>query len=276
MSIRSGTSNIVNIGAPLSQNGYDNSGQLTSDPGWTRGNSIDATLDVIGIISRQYGTDEYSDVVVGIELVNEPVLAALTGGRGAVQSYYQQGFDIVRSSGQTPVVISDGFDSPSSWNGFLTGQGTSGAIIDHHEYQAFAQVDLSYDEHVGYVYSNAEEWAQGQDKFVVVGEWTAAMTDCAPAINGYGIGARYDGTYSKRNPDGSYTTSQYIGSCANKNYIDQWDDGLRAATSAYLAAQIAVFEGRAQGSVFWNFKTEATAEWDLFRLIDYGVWPGFN
>lgn len=231
---------------------------------------------MIGAISQQYATAEYADVVVGIELVNEPLLSALSGGRGAVQSYYQRGFDLVRESGQTPVVISDGFANPSSWNGFLTGSGSAGAIIDHHEYQAFAQVGLSYSQHVDYVYSNANQWASGQDKFIVVGEWTAAMTDCAPALNGYGIGARYDGTYSKRNSDGSYTTSSYVGSCANKNFIDQWDDALRTATTNYLRAQIDVFETRAQGWVFWNFKTEAAAEWDLFRLIDSGVWPGFG
>jgi hypothetical protein len=30
---------------------------------------------------------------------------------------------------------------------------------------------------------------------IVVGEWTAAITDCAPALNRYGIGARFDGTF---------------------------------------------------------------------------------
>ncbi|RVX72630.1 hypothetical protein B0A52_04027 [Exophiala mesophila] len=260
-------------GAPLSQNGFDNSGQRTSDPGWTRDNTVDVTLDVIGIISRKYATSEYSDVVAAIELVNEPVVTSLDGGKDAVVSYYQRGFDVVRSSGQTAVVISDGSDNPSEWNDILTSQG---AIVDHHYYHSFGPVDLSYDEHVQAVYSDAESWARGQDKLVVVGEWSGAMTDCAPFLNGVGYGARYDGTYSKHNPDGTYTTSEYIGSCAIRNHIEQWDDGLRAATYAYLAAQIDVYENQAQGSIFWNFKSEGAAEWDLFRLIDYGVWPGFN
>lgn len=181
----------------------------------------------------------------------------------------------MRESGQTPVVIHDGFQNPSQWNGFLTGQGSSGAIVDHHEYQAFTPelLALSPSEHVDYVYSNANEWAQGQDKFVVVGEWSAALTDCAPALNGWGIGARYDGTFSKRQSDGSYATSSYIGSCANINYIDQWTQDQRGAYSNYIRAQIDVFESKVQGWIFWNFKTEAAAEWDLFRLIDNGVWP---
>ncbi|KIW70449.1 hypothetical protein, variant [Phialophora macrospora] len=265
-------------GAPLSQNGQDNSGQLTSSPGWTSGNSVGATLGVIGQISDKYGSSDYADVVSGIELLNEPRMNALPGGRGATQGYYQSGFDIVRRAGHAPVVIHDGFAAPSSWNGFLTGQGIFGAIVDHHEYQTFTDelVALTPEEHVGYVYSNALSWAQGQDKFIVAGEWTAAMTDCAPAINGYGIGARYDGTYSTRNADGSFSSSTYTGSCARINFIDQWSDYNRTTTRNYIRAQLDVFESQVQGWFFWNFKTEATAEWDLFRLIDAGVWPGLD
>ncbi|ETI20048.1 hypothetical protein G647_09063 [Cladophialophora carrionii CBS 160.54] len=262
-------------GAPLSQNGQDNSGLLTSAPGWTSGNTILATLDVIGQISDKYGSADYADVISGIELLNEPRMGALPGGRGATEGYYQAGFETVRSKSQAPVIFQDGFTDPSSWNGFLTGQGTSGAIVDHHEYQMFTNelVALTPEEHVNYVYSSADSWAQGQDKFVIAGEWTAAMTDCAPAINGYGVGARYDGTYSTPNADGSYTTSPYVGSCDTINYIDQWSDYNKTTTRAYIRAQLDVFENQIQGWFFWNFKTEATAEWDLFRLIDAGVWP---
>jgi len=210
--------------------------------------------------------------------MNEPFMAILAGGRGATQGYYQSGFNVVREAGQTPVVIHDGFDNPSSWNGFLTGRGSSGALVDHHEYQAFTNelVALSPEDHVSYVYSSASQWAQGQDKFVICGEWSAAMTDCAPSINGYGVGARYDGTYSKQNADGSYTGSTYIGSCANINSIDTWTDYQKSTTTNYIQAQLDVFESQIQGWFFWNFKTEAAAEWDLFRLIDAGVWPALS
>jgi len=230
---------------------------------------------VIGRISQQYGTPAYADVIVGIQLLNEPLMSALLGGESATRGYYQSGFNLVRGSGETPVVIHDGFSDPSHWNGFLSGQGSSGAIIDHHEYQAFTNelVALSPQEHVDYVYSHASEWAQGQDKFVICGEWSAAMTDCAPAINGYGIGARYDGTYSKRNADGSYDTSTYVGSCSSINFIEQWTQDQKTATTNYIKAQLGVFKQQIQGWIFWNFKTEAAAEWDLFRLIDNGVWP---
>lgn len=196
-------------------------------------------------------------------------MPGLAGGKSATQGYYQAGFNIVRETGNTAVVFHDGFDDPSGWNGFLTGQGSSGALVDHHEYQAFTSGDvaLSPEQHVELVYSRASQWAQGQDKFVICGEWSAAMTDCAPFLNGYGIGARYDGTYP---------ASTYVGSCGNINSIDNWSDYQKQTTTNYIRAQLNVFESQIQGWIFWNFKTEGAAEWDLFRLIDHGVWPAIS
>lgn len=134
---------------------------------------------MIGQVAQRYGN--YSNVV-GIELVNEPLMDVLPGGRDGTQQYHQQGNDAVRAAGYGgSVVFSDGFAEPSSWNGFLSGQNT---IVDHHEYQVFTNelLQLDWQGHVDYVYSNAGEWAGGADKPVVNGEWTAAMTDCAPAL----------------------------------------------------------------------------------------------
>ncbi len=226
-------------------------------------------MGVIGQIAGQYASSAYSDVVVGIELMNEPLMSELPGGRGATQGYYQSGFDIVRQQygGDSMVVIHDGFENPSSWNGFLSGQGTAGAIVDHHEYQVFddGQVAWSPQQHVDYVWSHASQWATGQDKFVVAGEWTAAMTDCATFVNGYGVGARYDGTFPG---------STYVGSCNDGiNDISSWSGDQRSATTAYIQAQIQAYESYVQGWIFWNFKTESAGEWNLFGLIDNGIWP---
>ncbi|RDW94953.1 hypothetical protein BP5796_00716 [Coleophoma crateriformis] len=262
-------------GAPASQNGFDNSGQRTSTPEWTAGSSVSATEDVIRIIAQKYAQPAYDDVVAGIELLNEPLMSSLPGGRAGTQAFYQDGFNIVRETGQTSVIFHDGFATPNTWNGFLTGSGGQGALVDHHEYQVFSNADvaLTPEEHAAAVQGRTESWGTGQDKFLFCGEWTAAMTDCAAALNGYGIGARYDGTYSKQNPDGSFSSSTFVGSCGSINYIDQWTEYNKTSTTNYIQAQITSFESMTQGWVFWNFKTEASAEWDLFRLIDAGVWP---
>ncbi|KAF2141980.1 glycoside hydrolase family 5 protein [Aplosporella prunicola CBS 121167] len=255
-------------GAPRSQNGFDNSGQKVGAPAWTSEDSVAATQEVIDIISKKYADPKYADVVVAIQLLNEPLMGALPGGRGATQAYYQHGFDSVRGvpGSQAMVVIHDGFAPPREWNGFATGQGTNGAVVDHHEYQVFTNelVAMSAQQHIDLVCGSAHTWGEGQDKFVVVGEWTGALTDCARYLNGYGVGARYDGTYN-----GSPT----VGSCAGVNAIEQWTPQRRTDTINYINAQLDVFETKAQGWFWWNFKTEGAAEWDLFRLIDAGVFP---
>lgn len=90
------------------------------------------------------------------------------------------------------------------------------------------------------------------------------MTDCAAALNGYGIGARYDNTY---------VPSTYHGSCGSINFIDTWDQTLKDNTRRFIETQLDVYERFTDGWVFWNFKTEASAEWDLFRLLDAKVFP---
>ena len=47
---------------------------------------------------------------------------------------------------------------------------------------------------------------------------------------------------------------------------------MRTATTNYIQAQLNVYN-QLGGWIFWNFKTEASAEWDLFRLLDNGIWP---
>lgn len=173
-------------GAPLSQNGFDNSGQRVDSPGWTNGDSVAHTQTVIEQLATKYAAPALADVVVGIELLNEPLMGSLPGGRAATQQYYQSGFDAVRGVGGSTamVVIQDGFANPPAWNGFLTGEGARGAVVDHHEYQVFtnALVALSPQQHADAVCGSAQAWGTGADKFIVVGEFTGAMTDCAPAL----------------------------------------------------------------------------------------------
>lgn len=88
-------------------------------------------------------------------------------------------------------------------------------------------------------------------------------------MNGYGIGSRWEGSY--------FTDSGPSGrSCGDINYIDTWNDTLIENTKRYIQAQLDVFTQQTKGFIFWNFKTEASAEWDLFRLLDKGVFPNLK
>lgn len=64
-------------GAPGSQNGFDNSGQMMDSPQWMadggfQGGSSQRTLDIISQISQRYAQANDEDVILAIELLNEP------------------------------------------------------------------------------------------------------------------------------------------------------------------------------------------------------------
>jgi len=105
-------------GAPGSQNGFDNSGQKKATPGWQQGDSVAQTLAVLETIQSKYAQASYQDVVVGIELLNEPLSSELNFDE--LKQFYRDGYGQTRAVSDTPVILHDGFVSPSSWNGFLS------------------------------------------------------------------------------------------------------------------------------------------------------------
>ncbi|KAH0169142.1 putative Exo-beta-1,3-glucanase, partial [Aureobasidium melanogenum] len=253
-------------GAPGSQNGFDNSGQRTNNIDFQQGDNVQRTLAVLQTIQNKYADSSYDDVVAGIELLNEPLSSVLN--LDDLKQFERNGFGQQRTVSQSRVVvIQDGFQPPSSYNGWLTPKDNNAqnVALDHHEYQVFTDelVAMQPWQHRQYVCNNVKQYS-GADKWTFVGEWSAAMTDCAAALNGYGIGARYDGTYPG---------SSYVGSCGSINFIDQWSQTLKDDTRGYIEAQMEAFEANTIGWIFWNFKTEASPEWDAFRLIDAGVFP---
>ncbi len=239
-------------------------------PQWQTGSTVQQTLQVLNTISQKYATQAYQDVVIAIELLNEPALFDQNLSWDVTKQFYRDGYGQTRVVSDTPVMLHDGFKNPNNWNGFLTPSDNNAynVAMDHHEYQVFSNafVAMSASDHVSYVCSNSGTYG-GADKWTVVGEWTGAMTDCAKYLNGYGVGARYDGTYPG---------SSKVGDCSFQNDITQWSASFKADTRKYIEAQIATFEKVTQGWMWWNFKTEGAAEWDLFRLVDAGVFPAIT
>ncbi|KAJ4292662.1 glucan exo-1,3-beta-glucosidase [Kalmusia sp. IMI 367209] len=252
-------------GAPGSQNGFDNSGQRVSNPAWTSGATVQQTLQVLKTISAKYAQGQYQDVIVGIQLLNEPMIPRLD--EAVVRQFYRDGYGQVRDTSDTTVVLHDGFKPTSSWNTFLTPSDNNAqmVVMDHHEYQVFdfGLIAMNPLQHVQQVCAAGAGYT-GSDKWSIVGEWTGAMTDCAKYLNGFGIGARYDGTYPG---------STAVGACGWQNNVGQWSQEYKDDTRRYIEAQMVAFESRTNGWIWWNFKTESAHEWDAFALIDAGVFP---
>lgn len=157
-------------GAPGSQNGFDNSGQRMNTPTWQRGDTIRQTLQVLRTISQKYAQPSYQDVIIGIQLLNEP---ALYNGlsRDVTAQFYRDGYGQVRDVSDTPVILSDGFTHPNSWNGFLTPSDANAVnvALDHHQYHVFdtTLLKMSPLEHAQYAcrstgaYGGADKWTFG-------------------------------------------------------------------------------------------------------------------
>lgn len=151
--------------------------------------------------------------MTAIELLNEPFGYSLDLNQ--LRSFYQSGYNTIhQSSNNVAVCIQDAFqDIQSYWNGFMGYEsGFNNVILDTHIYQIFttAQVAMNFSSHISSACSQGPKVA-GTDKWTIVGEWTGALTDCAKWLNGYGKGARYNGTFT------GYGGSSYVGSCAGKD-----------------------------------------------------------
>ncbi|CCD24387.1 glycoside hydrolase family 5 protein NDAI_0D00730 [Naumovozyma dairenensis CBS 421] len=256
-------------GAAGSQNGFDNSGlrdtiQMLDD------NNLAVTLDVIKYLLKKYSSNQFTDTVIGVELINEPLGPAMDVDK-LKNDYLKPCYDYLRNEvqGDQVIIIHDAFEAYNYWDDFLTADGGAwGVTIDHHHYQVFSPGELvrTMDERISVTCS----WGTGilnEAHWSVAGEFSAALTDCAKWLNGVGIGARYDGSYRKGN-DGSY----YIGSCANNEDINSWSYERRNNTRRYVEAQLDAFEMRG-GWIIWCYKTETSLEWSVQNLIQNNLFP---
>lgn len=138
-------------------------------PQWQKGNTIQQTLQVLNTIQQKYAQASYQDVVVGVQLLNEP---ALYNGLNTdvLKQFYRDGYGQTRAVSDTPVVLHDGFQNPNTWNGFLTPSDANAynVVIDHHEYQVFDSnlLKMTPAQHTSYVCSNSGTWS-GADKWTI-------------------------------------------------------------------------------------------------------------
>ena len=80
---------------------------------------------MLEIIANKYAQPSYQDVVVAIELLNEPLGSALASTDELVQ-FYKDGYGKVRSVSDTPVIIEDAFEQSTFWNDVLSSGGDNG------------------------------------------------------------------------------------------------------------------------------------------------------
>ncbi|KAJ7355225.1 glycoside hydrolase [Mycena albidolilacea] len=201
---------------PGSQNGYNHSGkggQINFLNGIMGIANAQRTLDYIRIIAEFVSQPEWRDVVQMFGIVNEARVLKI--GRDQLSAFYLEAHTMIRAitglgAGNGPFIsIHDGFDSVSSWAGFLPG--SDRIIMDTHPYFAFsgnpqnAPIATSEDpDDAGGQWPRlaCSSWAsslnnsRSQFGVTVAGEWSNGYNDCGLYLNGVNGSHSYGGDCS--------------------------------------------------------------------------------
>ncbi|CAO1635265.1 unnamed protein product [Sympodiomycopsis kandeliae] len=257
-------------GAPFSQNGFDNSGHRGTVGWFNKQDYATRAKNAVSAMAQRFTTSEYAGTVTAIELLNEPLTTSGPGNAlEFTKSYYQDAYYAVRyAQGSNPtdvaVVIHDGFQELSAWNGFMQPQQFQDVILDHHQYSVFdnGQLAMGQQDRLNfYCQWRGKIGASQPNLYTIVGEWSNAPTDCAKYLNGRGIGARYDG---------SYPGSSYIGSCNGKTGNGaNFSSSFKSQLKQLFDTQRSVYE-TGSGWIYWTWKTENAAEWSYQDGLKYG------
>lgn len=239
-------------GAPGSQNGFDNSGHKQNAPEWHTSQSyIDRTNAIIRRIAIMFRNR--TGVVTAIAPLNEPAGFYSQDVVEVSKQYWKTSYESIRQSKSKAVtIIHDAFQPLENWNGFMTGPGYEGSMLDTHIYQLYsvAQNRYSEAEHIAEACDSRNRLQSKDHLPVVVGEWSVAPNDCVNRQLGY-----------RSMYDGSYPGSTRVGSCEglsgdSKTFSSSYKTFLRK----YWEAQTMSYE-KGQGWIMWTWKTETADEW---------------
>ncbi|KAH9964095.1 glycoside hydrolase family 5 protein [Russula dissimulans] len=261
-------------GAPGSQNGFDNSGHRLSYPQWhSNQTNVDRTNRILAQIAAELSN--VTNVVPIIAPLNEP--AGFDGQQvlDVARQYWYDSYQSIRypSGASQPsnvvTLIHDAFQPLSYWDNFMPRGQYPGAAMDTHIYQMFsdegaAQTDAQHIQSACNNTGRLSDFNQNQ-MWTIVGEWTPAMTDCAKYLNGRGVGARYDGSFSPG--------AKSYGSCTGKSgQGSTFSQDYKTFLRKTWEAQVITFE-KGSGWLQWTWKTEQADDWSYSAGLQYGWIP---
>ncbi|EIN11009.1 glycoside hydrolase family 5 protein [Punctularia strigosozonata HHB-11173 SS5] len=248
-------------GAPGSQNGFDNSGRRISYPEWhTNSDNVDRTTAIIKKLANMF--KDQANVVTTIAPLNEPAGFYGDDVLTVLKQYWHDSYGNIRfpygsaKQGNNLVLLHDAFQDLSYWDGFMPSPDYQGVALDTHQYQIFsdAEVARSNADHINVACAKGSSFSSFSKSqlWLIVGEWTPAATDCAKYLNGKGVGARYDG---------SYTGSPKIGSCTGKTgSASSFSSSYKTWLRQYWEAQ-AITYSKGAGWIQWTWKAENADDW---------------
>jgi glucan 1,3-beta-glucosidase len=248
-------------GSPGSQNGFDNSGQA-GNVNWQVGDNMARSITVLKTMAKKYGAQEYADVVVGLELTNEPISWG-NNDFSKTQSWAQDAYKAVKAQATNQnlvVIMHDAFKGVTSWTDIGKSVNTQGRTfgVDTHMYQLFSDSDnaLTQSQHITKACGWGAELATANTVLpAYVGEWSAATNICV-------------------NPDGSTTagTSCSTDGCQCQSAdFNKWNNKMIEQVRRYTEAQLDTFEQNASGYFIWSAK--GPGGWGFLNGISNGAIP---
>jgi glucan 1,3-beta-glucosidase len=247
-------------GSPGSQNGFDNSGR-SGPVDWQQPENLARSISVLKTMATKYGSLQYADVVVGLQLVNEPI----SWGNNLFstsQAWAKTAFAAVKAAAANPnlvIVMHDAFQGAPAWTGVAQDLNANRQFgIDTHLYQLFTDADntLTQAQHI----SKACSWSQPLRAAnaimpTFVGEWSAATNICV-------------------NPDGSTTAGTSCSTAGCQCQVapfDSWSDNMVQQVRRYVEAQLDTFESSSSGYFIWAAK--GPGGWGFLNGIRNGAIP---
>jgi glucan 1,3-beta-glucosidase len=190
-------------------------------------------------MAAKYGSLEYDDTVIGLELVNEPI-SQHNNTFSTIQSWVADTFIGVKASTTNPnlTIKQDAFEALLTWTSVAENlSSTAQFAIDTHLHQLFTDADNALTQ-AQYIIE-ACSWASNLTAVNVVvrtfvGEWSAATNICM-------------------NPDGSTIASM---SCSVPNCQCQsanfgiWNDALIKQAQWLVEAQLDICESSSSGFLY--------------------------
>ncbi|CAG8435154.1 979_t:CDS:10 [Scutellospora calospora] len=236
-------------GAPGSQNGFDNSGRR-GPIGWQTSSpdNIPRTIKAIKIMIESWGGNQFN----------------------ITQKFYKDSYKVIRHVNSDILIIyHTAFLPLNTWQNFLSSSEFDRVALDTHSYDVFdySLLAQNQEQRLNFACSNKADITSNQGIWTLIGEWSLAITDCTKWLNGFGRGARYDGTYEADH--GPICPSC---TCKGEGDYSKWTDDYKNYLKQFASAQMDAYE-TGIGWIFWNFKAENSPHWDFMLGIQQGWIP---